>query len=162
MKRHESLVPLSRDHHEGLLLAQRVQKGQSGAPQSDWSEEPELQRDCVVEYFDAQLIYHFQAEEDFLFPLADQHLPQEEEITSILRKQHGQIRSLVSELRTASGVQLENLLLRLAHVLEGHIRKEERVFFQRIQEGVPEKGLEQCGKQIESYFQALERTHLDE
>ena len=162
MKRHKSLVPLSRDHHEGLLLVQRVQKGKSVAPHSDWPQDRELQRDRVVEYFDTQLIYHFQAEEDFLFPLADQHLPQEGEITSLLRKQHGQIRNLVSELRTASGIQLENLLLRLAHVLEGHIRKEERVFFQRIQEGVPEEVLEQCGKQIESYFQASERTQSDE
>ncbi len=162
MKRHESLVPLSRDHHEGLLLAQRIRKGKSVAPQSDWPEDRGLQRDRLVEYFDAQLTYHFQAEEDFLFPLADHHLPEEEEITSLLRKQHGQIRSLVSELRTARGVQLENILLRLAHVLEEHIRKEERVFFQRIQEGVPEEALEQCGQQIESYFQASERTQSDE
>jgi iron-sulfur cluster repair protein YtfE (RIC family) len=162
MKRHESLVPLSRDHHEGLLLAQRVQKGKSVAPQSDWPEERELQRDRVVDYFDTQLNDHFQAEEEFLFPLADQHLPQEEELTSLLRKQHGQIRSLIAELRTASGVQVENLLLRLAHVLEGHIRKEERVFFQRIQEGVPEEVLEQCGKQVESYLHVSKRTQSDE
>jgi iron-sulfur cluster repair protein YtfE (RIC family) len=162
MKRHESLVPLSRDHHEGLQLAQRIQKGKSAAPQSDWPEDRELQRDRVLEFFDTQLTYNFQAEEEVLFPLADQNLPQEEEITSLLRKQHGQIRSLIAELRTASGVQLENLLLRLAHVLEAHIRKEERVFFQRIQEGVPEEVLEQCGKQLESYFQASERTQSDE
>ena len=154
MKRHESLVPLSRDHHEGLLLAQRIKKGRSVAPQSDWPEERELQRDRVVEYFDTQLVRHFQAEEEVLFPLAEQHLPEEEEVTSWLRKQHGQIRSLVSELRTAGGGQLENLLLRLANVLEEHIRKEERVFFQRLQKGVPEEVLEACGRQIESYLQA--------
>ena len=113
-----------------------------------------MQRDRLVEYFDTQLTYHFQAEEDYLYPLADHHLSPEEEITSLLRKQHGQIRSLVSELRTARGVQLENLLLRLAHVLEEHIRKEERVLFQRIQKSVPEEMLEQCGKQMESFFQS--------
>ena len=157
MKRHESLVPLSRDHHEGLLLAQRIRKGKSVVPQSDWPEKRELQRDRVVEYFDAQLALHFQAEEEFVFPLADQYLPEEEEVTSLLRKQHSQIRSLVSELRTAGGVQLDNLLLRLAHVLEVHIRKEERVFFQRIQDGVPPEQLEQCGQEIENHLQASDR-----
>jgi iron-sulfur cluster repair protein YtfE (RIC family) len=158
MKRHESLVSLSRDHHDGLLLAQRVIKGKSVAPQSVWPENRELQRDQVVEYFDAHLSLHFQAEEEFVFPLADRYLPGEEEVTSLLRKQHSQIRSLVSELRTAGGVQLENLLLRLAHVLEAHIRKEERVFFQRIQEGVPPEQLEQCGREIEGHLQASDRA----
>jgi len=162
MKRHVSLVPLSRDHHEGLLLAQRVRKGKSVAPQSDWPEDRGLQRDRLVEYFDTRLTYHFQAEEDFLYPLADHHLPPEEEITSLLRKQHGQIRSLVLELRMARGVQLENLLLRLAHVLEEHIRKEERVLFQRVQKRVPEEVLEQCGKQIKSFFQSSKMTRSEE
>ena len=92
MKRHESLVPLSRDHHEALLLAQRIRKGKSVAFRSDWPEDRGLQRDRLVEYFDTRLTYHFQAEEDFLFPLADHHLPPEEAITVLLRKQHGQIR----------------------------------------------------------------------
>jgi iron-sulfur cluster repair protein YtfE (RIC family) len=162
MKRHKSLVPLSRDHHEGLLLAQRVKKGKSVAPQSDWPEERESQRDRVVDYFDTQLAQHFQAEEEVLFPLADQYLPEEEKVTSLLRKQHGQIRSLVSELRAAGGVQLENLLLRLVNVLEEHIRKEERVFFQHIQKGVPEEVLERCGEKIETSLQASGKTQTKE
>ncbi|MEE8349476.1 MAG: hemerythrin domain-containing protein, partial [Acidobacteriota bacterium] len=137
-------------------------QGKAEVSPSDWPEARELQRDRLVDYFDTQLTQHFKAEEEVLFPLADQYLSQEEPLTPLLRKQHSQIRSLVSELRTAAGVQLENLLLRLAHVLEDHIRKEDRVFFQRLQKCVPEEVLAPCGQQLESYLQASEGTPADE
>ncbi len=34
MKRHHSLIPLSHDHHSGLVLAQRLILGRSAAPRS--------------------------------------------------------------------------------------------------------------------------------
>ena len=153
MKRHPSLVPLSHDHHLGLLLARRIQEG-SAAPQSTWPEERDLQRDRTVAFFDVFWGFHMEAEERFLFPLAETHFTPPNGLLSLLRKQHQQLRSLVEQLREAHGVQLENLLLRFAHVLELHIRKEERVFFQRLQREVLEKELLQCGNQMESYFTA--------
>ena len=36
MKRHESLVPLSRDHHFGLIMAQRLILGRATNPRADW------------------------------------------------------------------------------------------------------------------------------
>ncbi|MDA2924648.1 hemerythrin domain-containing protein, partial [Acidobacteria bacterium AH-259-L09] len=141
MKRHESLIPLSHDHHLGLILAQRIKQGKSKAPQSSWPERRDLQRDRAVEFFDTELIFHLQAEEKFLFPLAEKYLPPENEIISLLRKHHAQLRNLIMQLRAAEGLQLENMLLRFAHVLEEHIRKEERIFFQQIQKEIPEDQL---------------------
>lgn len=158
MKRHASLTLLSRDHHKVLLMAHQVRQGKLGESRSHWEGDRELQRDQILDYFDTQLRYHFEAEEEVLFPLAEQHLPQKEQITSLLRKQHHQVRNLVSELRTVKGVQLENLLLRMAHVLEEHIRKEERVFFKQIEERIPKESLARCGEQIESYLQASEKN----
>ena len=36
MKRHESLVPLSRDHHFGLIMVQRLILGRETNPRADW------------------------------------------------------------------------------------------------------------------------------
>ena len=36
MKRHECLVPLSRDHHFGLIMAQRLILGRATNPRADW------------------------------------------------------------------------------------------------------------------------------
>ena len=162
MKRHISLVPLSHDHHAALILAQRIKMGKSKAPESSWPERRDLQRDRVVGFFDDILNYHLQAEEEWLFPLSEKYLPPENEVVSLLLKQHRQLRELIGQLREASGTQLENILLRFAHVLEGHVRKEESVFFQRIQRDVPEDELVECGKQIEKFFKASQRVGLDE
>ncbi|MEE8349430.1 MAG: hypothetical protein V3R94_07660, partial [Acidobacteriota bacterium] len=66
MKLHKSLVPLSRDHQEGILLVQRVKQGKAEVSPSDWPEARELQRDRLVDYFDTQLTQHFKAEEEVL------------------------------------------------------------------------------------------------
>lgn len=161
MKRHQSLIPLSHDHHLGLILAQRVKKGHSRAPKSEWPEKRDLQRDRTVEFFDTEWTHHLQAEEQFLFPLAEKHLSTGSEILAVLRKQHGQLRDLVEKLRTARAGQLENLLLRFAHVLEENIRKEERIFFGRLQLDVPEDRLIECGKQIENFFKQVQKTGSD-
>ena len=162
MKRHISLVPLSHDHHTALVLAQRIKLGRSKAPHSNWPERRDLQRDRVVVFFDDHLTYHLQAEEELLFPLAEKYLSPENEVVSLLCKQHRQLQELVEQLRKASGTQLENILLRFAHVLEGHVRKEETVFFQRIQRDVPENELVKCGKQIEEFFKTSQRVGLDQ
>lgn len=161
MKRHESLVPLSHDHHLGLLLAQRIKHGKAKAPASSWPEDRGEQRNRAVDFFDTELIFHLQAEERFVFPLAERYLPADLEILTLLRKQHTQLRELIQKLRGASGIQLENLLLRFGHVLEDHIRKEERIFFERIQRDVPEEELETCGRQIEQYYQSAHKSGSD-
>ena len=63
-RRHESLIPLSHEHHDALLLAWRLRTG-------DWSNkrEPELRAKHVSAFFEYRLIQPFrQIEEDLLFP----------------------------------------------------------------------------------------------
>ena len=38
LKRHPSLIPLSHDHHHGLVLAERLVRGRAANPKSDWPE----------------------------------------------------------------------------------------------------------------------------
>ncbi len=126
LKRDPSLVPLSHDHHEGLLrvffLRQALRAGQG----------LEHQAKVTREFFDADLVPHFRAEEEVLFPL----------LRPLLGADDGSIDALLAEHRV-----LEALTARLdgtpdrmreyADLLERHIRAEERQLFERYQELVP-------------------------
>lgn len=112
-----------------------------------------MQRDRTVEFFHRVLSHHFQAEERFLFPAAQKYLLPENEIVTLLRQEHSQLCGLVDQLREMTGLQVRVLLLRFARLLEDHIRKEERVFFEEIQQKVPAPELVECGDKIEKYFE---------
>lgn len=161
MKRHQSLLSLSNDHDFALTLLQRLKKRHSRALESKGLNKGYLQRDRTVEFFDTVWTTHLQAEEQFLFPLAEKYLLLGDDIVELLRKQHVQMKGLVDNFRTAHSGRLENLLLRFAHVLEKNIQKEERVFFRRIQSDVPDDQIIECGKQIENYFKQIQRAELE-
>ena len=161
MKRHQSLIPLSQDHHRGLVLVQRIKLGRSKSPRSGWPQDRCLQRDRTVEFFDTELIHHFRAEEQFLFPLAEPYLLPENEIVDLLRSQHFRLRGLVGQLREVLGSEVERLLLRFSDLLEVHIRKEERLFFEEVQRKIPEEELLQCGRRIVEHFQRVGKAGSD-
>lgn len=149
MKRHPALIPISHDHHHGLVLAQRLKRGYSKSPGSDWPEDLSQQRDRVIEFYKTQLVPHFRAEEDFLFPLAEQHLP-DQQIVSELREQHRAISHLIDLLPDSQN--LERSFKDLGDILEQHIRREESDLFQAMQESIPEAELKEAGEQIEKYY----------
>ena len=70
MKRHESLVPLSRDHHFGLIMAQRLILGRATNPRADWPTDRAQQATRLVEFFKSDLRAHFDIEETHVFPAA--------------------------------------------------------------------------------------------
>jgi hypothetical protein len=61
-RRHESLIPLSHDHHDALLLAWRLRTGDLS------KRELELRAKHVSAFFEYRLINHLKLEEDLLFP----------------------------------------------------------------------------------------------
>jgi hypothetical protein len=61
-RRHESLIPLSHDHHDALLLAWRLRTGDLS------KREPELRASHVSAFFEYRLINHLKVEEELLFP----------------------------------------------------------------------------------------------
>ena len=69
MKRHESLVPLSRDHHFGLIMAQRLILGRATNPRADWPTDRAQQAMRLVEFFKSDLRAHFDIEETHVFPV---------------------------------------------------------------------------------------------
>ena len=68
MKRHAALVPLSREHHNGLVIAQRLILGRSTNPRSPWPSAAQGQVERLLRFFQEELQPHFKFEEGQLFP----------------------------------------------------------------------------------------------
>src|SRR5713226_4382364 len=61
-RRHESLIPLSHEHHDALLLAWRLRTGDLS------KREPELRAKHVSAFFEYRLVNHLKLEEELVFP----------------------------------------------------------------------------------------------
>jgi iron-sulfur cluster repair protein YtfE (RIC family) len=129
MKRHPAFHLLSHEHHEGLLLAIRLQQGERALPRL-WSHDRPWQAAYVRRFYDDQLQRHFLSEEEMLFPLAEGKSPAAmHQLTIQLREDHAWMRTLVAQLAAADAPQLEGFLLTFGKRLQDHIRNEERNFF---------------------------------
>jgi hemerythrin-like domain-containing protein len=138
MERHPALVSLSRDHHDGLLLAIRLQQGDRALLRL-WSHDPFWQAKHVVQFYDEHLIRHFAEEEETLFPFAMNHLGEQSNIVDRLLGEHGQLTGLVRTLRTPGSKELPPLLREFGRILEGHIRCEERELFPLCERLIPKE-----------------------
>jgi len=136
IKRHEALQPLSREHHQGLLLAMKVGKGlKKGVALNrikkyvDW-------------FFSHYLESHFEAEEKYAFPiLGDNHAGIQQAL-----EEHRKIEAFVKS--PMHGIQ-EEKLIEFKQLLEGHIRLEERQLFNEIQEKASEEELVEMNKHLQ-------------
>ena len=128
-KRHPSLIPLSREHHRGLLLAFRLTVGLPKNRKPDDS--PQEQAADTVRFFRQSLVPHFAAEEDILFPAVCRIQPQAEGLLTQLKHEHADIRQLVDKIeqQASEDGSLGTLLSSLGSILERHIRSEERQLF---------------------------------
>jgi iron-sulfur cluster repair protein YtfE (RIC family) len=135
MKRHEAIAPLSRDHHNSLLLAQLLKKN---APV--YRNMPENGKDKVKyaqDQFEAHIKKHFEQEETML-ELAKCSHTEINTLAAEIKKEHLELTALFQLLDTTT--DLESNMDALANALEAHIRKEERILFPLLQE--------HCSKQI--------------
>ncbi len=125
MKRHETLVPLSREHHDALILARLLQKNApvyKGLP-----EQPGAKAIYAVQFFKTNLQEHFSKEEALLHQV---------------KKYNGEIKKLTEEIiseHLQDAKELSGAMDKLGILLEAHIRKEERILFPLIQEHCPEE-----------------------
>jgi hypothetical protein len=120
MKRDPALVPLTREHHEALVLALRARTVSEEA-------DAVTLREHLLRRWHEQFEPHFAAEEQTLLPAltaagaarwAEQTLAQ-----------HGELRGLISRLTAGD---LAALAL-WGHAMERHVRFEERELFEHAQ-----------------------------
>jgi len=125
IKRHQSLVSFSKDHHFGLLLVWKIRQGIAKKI------EPERIGSYVRFSFDEDLRIHFKEEEELMF----NKLPIEDPLRQQAEKEHALIYELVQKIQEDKLNQ--NLLVEFSNILEGHIRFEERILFNHLQNTLP-------------------------
>jgi len=130
MKRHESLQPLSREHHHGLLLCWKIKTGLAKGidaarikKYSDW-------------FYTNHIAPHFEAEENHVFPLLGKEHPMVKKALG----QHATLRELFKDQSNS-----KSNLQRISEELDNHIRFEEREMFPEIQEEISEEALAALG-----------------
>lgn len=147
-KRHPSLIPLSHDHHHGLVLAFRLREGlpRNRLP----SDNPQEQAEDAVRFFHDNLTAHFRAEEEVLFPAIRTHVPYAATMLDTLTTEHGEMRAQVEFLSQASPdtATLQTRLKAFGDLLERHIRREERELFPLYEAHLPEAEAARVGKEI--------------
>ncbi|MEZ4900228.1 MAG: hypothetical protein R2806_25545 [Saprospiraceae bacterium] len=118
IKRMEALRPLSREHHQALLLCWKIRAA--------FAKKIPLIR--VKKYTDWFFIHHiqphFEVEEQYIFPILGEQHP----FVKKALMQHRRIAKLFVEEE-----QIERSLSRLEDELAGHIRFEERMLFNEVQ-----------------------------
>jgi iron-sulfur cluster repair protein YtfE (RIC family) len=144
-RRHESLVPLSREHHYGLLVCLRIHRGiESHKADVSWLNE---RAEKVMRFFESDLKTHFEAEERIVFPAMSECKDSSATIDQLV-SEHRNLERLVQQLRQTRGLQLATLLREFADLLEAHIRTEERVLFPRYEHCVPLEVTRQVGARV--------------
>jgi hemerythrin-like domain-containing protein len=136
MKRHEALAPLSREHHDALILAQLLKK--NAAAYKGLPEAPEEKALYAANFYQAYLVKHFLQEEAILEKVK-KYNSEIEKITIEIVDEHKQLMALFMGLQQAA--DLETAMDTLGKALDAHIRKEERILFPLIQEHCPDEVL---------------------
>ena len=148
MKRHSSLIPLSHDHHDTLVVAQGLIRGRPTAPRSDWPTDRRAQANRLAAFYEGTLQPHFAAEEAEVFPLAERLLPDHADLVKALRKDHDDLRAEILALPARSDADLAVRLPALGARLEAHVRSEERVLFEAVQQSATPAELERLGAKL--------------
>ena len=139
IKRHNALAPLSRDHHHGLILAQLIKKG---AP--EYKDLPKTTSEKVkytINFYKSELEKHFKNEEEVLYPGVKNKSDEIDELFEEIISEHKKIKQLVLQLESSENK--DDILNELGVLLELHIRKEERVLFEKIQNLLSDEELKQ-------------------
>ena len=148
-RRHDSLIPLSHDHHHGLVLAVRLKKGTSSMPEADWPSDARGQAEYTRAFYQHDLVPHFCAEEEILFPAMLSDIHGVEPLITELLEQHNEMRRLIVELEHPNSEVVESTLQQLGEVLERHIRCEEIELFPFFERNIAEITAQHVGKEIQ-------------
>jgi hemerythrin-like domain-containing protein len=125
-RRHDSLIPLSREHHYGLMLCLRIHRGLPlHGDDETWVRAKAAQ---VAQFFATDLAAHFKAEEEALFPAMRDYAGAPELLSELL-SEHSELERLAARLGGSEVAGLVAALGEFADLLEAHIRKEERELF---------------------------------
>lgn len=138
MRRHDSLMPLTHDHHHALVQVRRLR----AAAEEDEKLRLNQARE-FVEFFNRDTTPHFKEEEEVILPLLSE-LPEAETAVERVLKEHLHLHALLLRLvgEIEAGDVVPATMDILAATLEAHIRFEEKVVFPLVQTLVSEADLD--------------------
>lgn len=150
LRRHPALLALSREHHPALVLARAVQLGGSARLRARLPSEPRALARHVTKVFAEELEPHFAAEDELLLPAARGHNAALDAVCNEVEDDHAQLRAMIAELGSPAldESQIGSWLDRFGKLLEVHVRREERSFYEGIQEALAESALVALGEQL--------------
>jgi hemerythrin-like domain-containing protein len=141
MRRAEALKSLSRDHHHGLVAAQRLRR----VAETD----AHASRAAFLDFWRQEGEFHFRVEEGVLLPrIARRIEPTHSAVIQVLTD-HVELRHRALELEAAEDAPLE-MLRETGELLERHIRHEERVLFPLIEEALSDTELEELAQAVDA------------
>jgi hemerythrin-like domain-containing protein len=133
-RRHDSLLPLTHDHHHALRNARMLRLAADG----DLSARTEAV-EAFVHFFRTESVGHFREEEEVIFPLVA--LSERAPTAGIERvlKEHVVMHALVRELEAQEGDPSSEIMRTLAELLRAHVRFEEDELFPEIEKLAADK-----------------------
>jgi hypothetical protein len=132
MRRSAALASLSRDHHEALVLAQKLRRATPATVTTS--------RESFLAYWQAHGQNHFRLEEEILFPAYAAHGDPHHALIARALCDHVAIRHHAQALGGANEPTLD-ALHELGHQLAAHVRLEERQVFPLIEQAIPSDAL---------------------
>jgi len=145
MRRDAALIPLSQQHHDALALCVYIERAHKSGhlDLAHWNRE-------VAAAWQAEIRWHFQAEEEIVFPAA-QTLADLQPLVTELLSDHAQLRAWFVAAE-ANQLPVDDLL-RLRELLNHHVRKEERQLFEQMQSALPAAELAGMGTALQAFFE---------
>ena len=147
MKRDKNIIPLSQDHHFGLLSGWKIKQGIKK------NISYERIKNYINYHWDNSQSFHFDEEEKILFPYSD------DELTQRALDEHKEIREL---LKTLNEVEDFELLTLYADKVTERVRFEERVLFPHLENILTEEQLTEVGKKLNEIHHHAEDEYHDE
>ena len=130
---------MSRQHHDELLSCLLIKKGVNKKA------DLKLLTDFTNLFWKDDFLKHIKAEEEILIPFLVKHRF-EDRFINILKTDHSMIHAVLDRLNTFD--RRHKIFEIFANLVEQHIRFEERFVFEKIQEQVSEKDLDELGLKL--------------
>ena len=112
---------------------------------------PEDVRDHLAAFWEPGGKEHFREEEEILLPVYAKYASPNHPVIVDMLLEHVQIRSLIHQILKDGQLSVE-IMERLGHLLEEHVRKEERVVFPLIEQTVPDEELTRLAPFFHMHF----------
>src|SRR3954464_9599839 len=145
MQRDPALIPLSQQHHDALALCVYIERAAKSGhlDLAHWNRE-------VAAAWQAEIRWHFQSEEEVVFPAAKK-IPELRPLVDGLLHEHVELRQLFDSAEKNELTAPD--LHRLRQLLHDHVRTEERQLFEPMQSALPAEELARVGAALQAFFE---------